>query len=134
MYTPPIPPTHSCGPLPIFGGEGVHPLADACDFARYCSGLDFWAATDHAEAMTPIRWAETRESIRQCNAVSGDAENPDTAAFVGFEWTQVGRTPTDHYGHKNIIFPGLQDEESGAARHRRRRRRDADFARFAGYA
>ena len=95
--------------LPLFGGEGIHPLADACDFARYCSQLDFWAATDHAEAMTPIRWQETRESIRQCNAVSGDAQNPDVAAFVGFEWTQVGRTPDEHYGHKNVIFPGLLD-------------------------
>jgi Protein of unknown function (DUF3604) len=97
--------------LPLFGGEGVHPLADACDFARYCSGIDFWAATDHAEAMTPIRWGETRQSIRQCNAVSGDAANPDVAAFVGFEWTQVGRTPDDHYGHKNVIFAGLEDNE-----------------------
>jgi hypothetical protein len=97
--------------LPIFGGEGVHPLADACDFARYCAQLDFWAATDHAEAMTPVRWTETRESVRQCNAVSGDPRNPDMVAFTGFEWTQVGRTPGDHYGHKNVIFPGLQDEE-----------------------
>lgn len=96
--------------LPIFGGEGVHPLADACDFARYCSQLDFWAATDHAEAMTPTRWTETRESLRQCNAVAGGGAAPDTVAFVGFEWTQVGRTPADHYGHKNVIFPGLQDE------------------------
>jgi hypothetical protein len=97
--------------LPIFGGEGVYPLADACDFARYCSGIDFWAATDHAEAITPARWAETRSSIRQCNAVSGDAQNPDVVAFVGFEWTQVGRTPADHYGHKNVIFQGLDDSE-----------------------
>lgn len=97
--------------LPIFGGEGVHPLADACDFARYCSQLDFWAATDHAEAMTPVRWTETRQSISQCNAVSGDVQSPDTVAFVGFEWSQVGRTPDEHYGHKNVIFPGLQEED-----------------------
>ena len=97
--------------LPIFGGEGVYPLGDACDFARYCSQLDFWAATDHAEALTPERWRETRDSVRQCNAVSSDASHPDTVAFVGFEWTQVGRTPMDHYGHKNIIFPGLHDED-----------------------
>lgn len=97
--------------LPIFGGEGVYPLADACDFARYCSQLDFWAITDHAEAVTPTRWSQTRESIRQCNAVgAGGGGAPDTVAFVGFEWTQVGRTPADHYGHKNVIFPGLQDE------------------------
>lgn len=96
--------------LPIFGGEGVYPLADACDFARYCSQLDFWAATDHAEAMTPTRWQQTRDSIRQCNAVSGGGAAPDTVAFIGFEWSQVGRTPNDHYGHKNVIFPGLEDE------------------------
>lgn len=96
--------------LPILGGEGVYPLADACDFARYCSGLDFWAATDHAEAMTPSRWLQTRESVRQCNAISGDAQDPDVVAFVGFEWTQVGRTPNEHYGHKNVIFPGLEDD------------------------
>ncbi|MGE0739872.1 MAG: DUF3604 domain-containing protein [Hyphomonadaceae bacterium] len=96
--------------LPIFGGEGVYPLADACDFARYCAQIDFFAATDHAEAMTPARWAQTRDSVRQCNAVAGDAQNPDLVAFVGFEWSQVGRTPNDHYGHKNVIFPGLEDE------------------------
>lgn len=96
--------------LPLFGGEGVHPLADACDFARYCSQLDFFASTDHAEALTPARWAEVRSSIRQCNAVSGDPQNPDMVSFIGFEWTQVGRTPADHYGHKNVIFPGLDDE------------------------
>ena len=27
--------------LPMFQGEGAHPPADACDFARFCSGLDF---------------------------------------------------------------------------------------------
>lgn len=97
--------------LPIFGGEGVYPLADACDFARYCAQVDFFAATDHAEAMTPARWAQTRDSVRQCNAVAGDAANPDLVAFVGFEWSQVGRTPAEHYGHKNVIFPGLQDED-----------------------
>jgi hypothetical protein len=95
--------------LPIFGGEGVHPLADACDFARYCAQLDFWSATDHAEAMTPLRWEETKRSVRQCNARSGATASPDMVSFVGFEWTQVGRTPLDHYGHKNVIFPALED-------------------------
>lgn len=96
--------------LPMFGGEGVHPLADACDYARYCSQLDFFSSTDHAEAITPVRWKETKDSIRACNARSGDPASPDMVAFVGFEWTQVGRTPADHFGHKNVIFPGLQDE------------------------
>ena len=79
--------------LPMAGGEGAHPVSDACDFARYCSGLDFWAITDHAEATTPLRWQETREAIRQCNAAAGDSQNPDVVAFLGWEWSQVGLTP-----------------------------------------
>jgi hypothetical protein len=100
--------------LPMFGGEGVHPLADACDFARYCAQLDFFSATDHAEAITPARWADTKKSIRACNARSGDTASPDMVSFVGFEWTQVGRTPSDHYGHKNVVFEGLEDAQISA--------------------
>ena len=28
--------------LPMTGGQGAHPVSDACDFARHCSSLDFW--------------------------------------------------------------------------------------------
>ncbi len=97
--------------LPLNGGEGAYPLADACDYARHCSSIDFWAITDHAEASTPQRWRETKESIRQCNAVSGNEDDQDLVSFVGFEWTQVGRVPEEHYGHKNVIFKGLNDDE-----------------------
>ncbi|MDG2303171.1 MAG: DUF3604 domain-containing protein [Candidatus Binatia bacterium] len=97
--------------LPILQGEGAHPPADACDYARYCSALDFWSINDHAEGITPQHWAETVESIRQCNEVSGDAENPDVVAFLGWEWTQVGQTPDTHYGHKNVILHGIEDDE-----------------------
>ena len=90
--------------LPMLQGEGTHPPADACDFARYCSGLDFWSINDHAEAVSPQHWQETKESIRQCNAVAGDPENPDIVAFLGWEWTQTGFTPADHFGHKNVIL------------------------------
>jgi len=96
--------------LPFVAGEGLHPPADACDFARICSQLDFWSINDHAEAITPERWAETRESIQQCNAVAGPQGSPDVVAFLGWEWTQVGRTPEDHYGHKNVVLRGLDDD------------------------
>ncbi|MDJ0848617.1 MAG: DUF3604 domain-containing protein [Myxococcota bacterium] len=90
--------------LPVTQGEGAHPPADACDFARYCSALDFWSINDHAEAISPTHWRETVESIRQCNAVAGDPRSPDTVAFLGWEWTQVGATPDEHWGHKNVVL------------------------------
>lgn len=96
--------------LPINHGKGVHPVADACDYARYCSAIDYWSITDHAEASTPERWQRTKEAIRQCNAKT-DPENPDLVSLVGFEWTQVGPVPSTHFGHKNVIFKGDQDDE-----------------------
>ncbi len=95
--------------FPMIGGAGVHPVADACDFARYCSALDFWSITDHAETITPLRWQRTKDSIRACQKIAGDGPNPDLVSFVGFEWTQVGRLPSEHFGHKNVIFKDLDD-------------------------
>lgn len=97
--------------LPLMGGEGVHPPADACDFARYCSQLDFYSLTDHSEALTPRTWAMVRDSVRQCNAVDAGSEQPDLVAFTGFEWTQIGTTPETHYGHRNVIFKDTADTE-----------------------
>ena len=96
--------------LPVAQGEGAHPPADACDFARYCSALDFWSINDHAEGITPRHWRETVETIRQCNAVGGDPANPDTVAFLGWEWTQVGITPKNHYGHKNVVLAHTDED------------------------
>jgi hypothetical protein len=96
--------------LPMMQGEGSHPQADACDFARYCSALDFWSINDHAEGLTPRGWRETIESIRQCNQVAGDSASPDTVAFLGWEWTQVGTEPDNHYGHKNVVLAHTDDE------------------------
>ena len=97
--------------LPLYQGKGLHPLADACDYARYCSALDFWAITDHAEASIPERWENAKQSIRECQAKSNDQSNPDMVSMIGFEWTQVGITPETHYGHKNVIFKGLDDKD-----------------------
>ena len=99
------------GSLPMLQGEGAHPVSDACDYARFCSSLDFWSVNDHAEASTPQRWTETKEAIRQCNAVAGDEANPDIVAFLGWEWSQVGATPEEHYGHKNVVLREIADAD-----------------------
>ena len=94
--------------LPMAGGSGAYPVADACDFARHCSGLDFWSINDHALSLTPQRWEETIASMRQCQQIGGNT-NPDLVSYLGWEWTQVGTEPTNHWGHKNVIFRDLDD-------------------------
>ncbi|MBM4383555.1 MAG: DUF3604 domain-containing protein [Deltaproteobacteria bacterium] len=93
------------------GGDGAHPVDDACDFARFCSALDFWSINDHDVGLTPWQWEETIASMRQCDAVGGGGGAPDTVAFLGWEWTQIGSTPDNHYGHKNVVIRGLGDDE-----------------------
>jgi len=97
--------------LPLRGGAGSRPPADACDFARYCSNLDFWSINDHAEELTPQHWYETVDSIRDCNAKSRDTSNPDMVSFLGWEWSQMGSNPANHYGHKNVVLAGIEEGE-----------------------
>ena len=97
--------------LPMMAGEGTHPPADACDFARFCSSLDFWANTDHAEDLTQQDWQEIKDSVRQCNEAGGVSSSPDTVAFLGWEWSQIGGFGKPHYGHKNIILKGLEEDQ-----------------------
>ncbi|MBW2243507.1 MAG: DUF3604 domain-containing protein [Deltaproteobacteria bacterium] len=100
--------------LPLMQGEGVHPPADACDFARFCAELDFWSINDHAEGLTPWQWNETKQAIRECNAVAGDPANPDLVSFLGWEWTQsapVGRgSQRPHFGHKNVVLLDTEED------------------------
>ena len=97
--------------LPMSQGEGAHPVADACDYARYCSALDFWSITDHVEGMTHRQWVDTKNSIRACNASAGDQNNPDMVSFLGWEWTQIGSTPQNHFGHKNVILRDVDEDK-----------------------
>lgn len=86
--------------------------ADACDFARYCSALDFWSINDHAEGLTPWQWQATKEAVRQCNQVT-DPGNPDMVSFLGWEWSHVTEdgSPEKHYGHKNVMFRDTGDAQ-----------------------
>ncbi len=97
--------------LPLVGGAGTHPPADACDFARFCSALDFWSINDHAENLTAELWDRTVDSVRECNAVAGDPANPDLVTYLGWEWSHIGDRPENHYGHKNVVLRGLADDE-----------------------
>ncbi|MEQ1438223.1 DUF3604 domain-containing protein [Fontimonas sp. SYSU GA230001] len=96
--------------MPLMHGPGARPPADACDFARFCSSLDFYAHTDHAESLTPRHWSMIKDTVNACNAAAGPADNPDIVAFLGWEWTQMGNTPATHYGHKNVILRETADE------------------------
>ncbi|MCH2170812.1 DUF3604 domain-containing protein [Myxococcota bacterium] len=96
--------------IPLSGGEGAHPPDDACDFARYCANLDFYALTDHAESLSRENWEASKESVRRCNERSGDSDVPDVVAFTGFEWTQMGQTPDTHWGHRCVVFRDTEDE------------------------
>ncbi len=92
--------------LPMLQGEGAHPPADACNFARFCSSLDFFSITDHAEGLTKSMWEDTLTSLRNCDQVSGKTEK-DIIVFAGWEWTQMDGNPKSHFGHKNVILKDL---------------------------
>ena len=79
--------------LPFMNGKGASPIADACDYARFCSALDFWSINDHAEASTPRKWLDTKESIQQCNNLSEGTD--DLVSFLGWEWTQFDPNPAN---------------------------------------
>jgi hypothetical protein len=97
--------------LPMMNAsKGAYPPAAACDYARFIAQLDFYFLTDHAETYTNKRWQDALESVRACNALSGEADNPDMVAFLGFEWSQYGLTADQHFGHHNVLFRDIEPE------------------------
>ncbi|MEH6606963.1 MAG: DUF3604 domain-containing protein [Pseudomonadales bacterium] len=94
---------------PLMKNSGTFSVADACDFARYCSALDFWSINDHAESISPQQWQYTRDTVRDCNASAGDPNNPDMVTFLGWEWSQDGMSGGEHYGHKNVIVRDIEE-------------------------
>ena len=95
--------------LPMMGLQGIHDSSMACDFARYCANLDFFSFNDHAESLTPDHWREQKEIVKQCNVSNGDPVTNDLVVFPGWEWTQIGTTRENHWGHRNVIFKDIQD-------------------------
>jgi hypothetical protein len=81
----------------------------ACDFARYCANLDFFSFNDHAEGLTPDHWREQKKIIQQCNISNSDPATNDLVVFPGWEWTQIGTTKENHWGHRNVIFKDIQN-------------------------
>ena len=95
--------------LPMMGLQGIHDSSMACDFARYCANLDFFSFNDHAESLTPDHWREQKQVIQQCNYSNNDPITNDLVVFPGWEWTQIGTTKENHWGHRNVIFKDIQD-------------------------
>ena len=95
--------------LPMMGLQGAHDSAMACDFARYCANLDFFSFNDHAESLTPEHWRAQKEIIQQCNISNDDPITNDLVVFPGWEWTQIGTSKDNHWGHRNVIFKSIQD-------------------------
>ena len=97
---------------PILGGVGAAGPEARCDFARYCSQLDFWSINDHPEWVPTETWDRTKEAIRTCNALEGgDGPNPRMVSFLGWEWTQSSDDPTRSWGHKNVILLDTADDK-----------------------
>jgi hypothetical protein len=94
--------------LPMMGLQGIHDSAMACDFARYCASLDFFSFNDHAESLTPEHWQEQQSIINQCN-IPNESGVQDLVVFPGWEWTQVGTSKENHWGHRNVIFKSTNE-------------------------
>ncbi len=77
---------------------------EAGQYALYCSRLDFYSVTDHAEMLTKKEyWPEAIDAAHNFNKIGASMPDsrgdPRIVAFTGWEWTQSGP-----WGHKNVIL------------------------------
>ena len=108
--------THSLDAMvlnaPILNGRGLSGPAVRCDYARFCSQLDFWSITDHPETSEPKLWGIAKDAVRTCNDLeAGDTDDPQMVSFVGWEWTQTGADAGSNWGHKNVLFQSTANDE-----------------------
>ncbi len=91
----------------------------ACEYARYCVGLDFFVSTEHAEYLSDDTWDEVRAQMVRCQG-DIDATEKKFVAYQGFEWTQVGldngKTDLRHFSHRNLHFLNLADPADSKTR------------------
>jgi hypothetical protein len=89
----------------FIGGAAPGRYADeAGQYAMYCSKVDFYAVTDHAEMLTDTNyWEESVRSARHYSRLGEDNPDgngdPSMVVFPGWEWTL-----SYVYGHKNVIL------------------------------
>ncbi len=97
---------------PILGGRGLAGPALRCDYARFCSQLDFWSINDHPEGMPPALWDDTKDAIRTCNDLEGgDTDDPSMVTYLGWEWTQSATSAASDFGHKNVVLLDTADAD-----------------------
>lgn len=73
-------------------------------YATYCSKIDFYSVTDHAEYLTDSGyWKDSIKNAQKFNdlgrSLADSSGDPRIVAFTGWEWTQPAP-----WGHKNIIL------------------------------
>ena len=111
--------------LPATGGSGTASLGDACDYARFCSAIDFWVAADYAPSLSQSRWTTTVETLQQCNIAAGHSGGARTRAFAGYYLPHVdpfslnaARTvwlPEDNTPVTAPVAPAVPDSQSLAS-------------------
>jgi hypothetical protein len=96
----------------FLGGNGFRTPETHCDYARFCSRLDFWSINDHPEGMWPELWRRTKDAVRRCNQLEGgDSHSPKMVTFLGWEWTQDAESPDACFGHKNVILKETAEDK-----------------------